>query len=464
VSIDRDGPHCIIKILRSLSDTPLHNGKNNGCLEGDLPIAKAGIRLRLLGWAARRFGGKSGAVSLEGSLSMLPDTSLFPLFRDGLDPVPEVGRLREQSPVSRLPIPMGIRAWLVTGYEPVRAVLGSADGFSNDFGAFAAQVGLTAGQQPGGLGLSVPPVHTRLRRLVTPEFTMRRLARLQPRIETIVSERLDAMAAVDGPVDLLQEFALPVPALTICELLGVPYADRELVQEFSTARFDLGGSAYAPLDAINESRAYLRGLVADLRRKPGDGLLGSLIRDHGDELDDQELAGLADGVLTGGLETSASMLALGALVLMTQPELAEPLRAGEPADALVEELLRYLTVVQVAFPRFAVRDMEIAGVSIKAGDVVMCSLSAADRDGVLGPGMDRIDAARPTSRSHLAFGHGLHRCVGAELARMELRTAYPALVRRFPAMRPAIDPASLPTRRASIVFGLDALPVTLQPV
>jgi cytochrome P450 len=433
VSIDRDGPHCIIKILRSLSDTPLHNGKNNGCLEGDLPIAKAGIRLRLLGWAARRFGGKSGAVSLEGSLSMLPDTSLFPLFRDGLDPVPEVGRLREQSPVSRLPIPMGIRAWLVTGYEPVRAVLGSADGFSNDFGAFAAQVGLTAGQQPGGLGMSDPPVHTRLRRLVTPEFTMRRLARLQPRIETIVSERLDAMAAVDGPVDLLQEFALPVPALTI----------------------------YAPLDAINESRAYLRGLVADLRRKPGDGLLGSLIRDHGDELDDQELAGLADGVLTGGLETSASMLALGALVLMTQPELAEPLRAGEPADALVEELLRYLTVVQVAFPRFAVRDMEIAGVSIKAGDVVMCSLSAADRDGVLGPGMDRIDAARPTSRSHLAFGHGLHRCVGAELARMELRTAYPALVRRFPAMRPAIDPADLPMRRASIVFGLDALPVTL---
>ncbi|MFI5894052.1 cytochrome P450 [Actinoplanes sp. NPDC051513] len=434
-----------------------------------MQIANAGttfasIRLRLLGWAARRFAGKAGEVSVSGTLSKLPDSSLFPLFRTGLDPVAEVGNLREQSPVSRLPVPLGIRAWLVTGYEPVRSVLGSPDGFSNDFGGFAAQIGLTAAEEPGGLGMTDPPMHTRLRRLVTPEFTMRRLARLQPRIDTIVNDRLEAMARIDGPVDLLQEFALPVPALTICELLGVPYADRAIVQEFSAARFDLGGGgAYAPLDAINESRAYLRGLVADQRRNPGDGLIGSLIRDHGDELDDRELTGLADGVLTGGLETSASMLALGALVLMTQPELADPLRSGEPADALVEELLRYLTVVQVAFPRFAVRDLEIAGVPIRAGDVIMCSLSAADRDGVLGPGMDRIEVGRPTSRSHLAFGHGLHRCVGAELARMELRTAYPALVRRFPAMRPAIDPATIPTRRASIVFGLDALPVTLEP-
>jgi cytochrome P450 len=421
------------------------------------------VRLRLLGWAARRFAGKTGPVSFGGTMSMLPDSSLFPLFRAGLDPVAEVGRRREQSPVSRLPLPLGIRAWLVTGYEPVRAVLGDSNGFSNDFGRFAAQVGLTAAQEPGGLGMVDAPMHTRLRRLIMPEFTMHRLARLQPRIEAIVAERLEAMAGMDGPIDLLREFALPVPALTICELLGVPYADRDFVQQFSAARFDLGDGAYAPLDAINESRAYLRDLVTDQRRNPGDGLIGSLIRGHGDELGDDELAGLADGVLTGGLETSASMLALGALVLMTQPELAGPLRAGEPADALVEELLRYLTVVQVAFPRFAVRDLEIAGASIRAGDVIMCSLSGADRDGVLGPGMDLIDVGRSTSRSHLAFGHGLHRCVGAELARMELRTAYPALVRRFPAMRPAIDPASLSMRRASIVFGLDALPVTLGP-
>jgi len=419
--------------------------------------------LRLLGWIARRFGGaRTQGLSFGGSLSMLPDRSLFPLFRNGLDPVAEVGSLRERAPVSRLPVPVPIRVWLATGYEPVRQVLGSADGFSNDFGAFAARVGLTAAAEPGGLGMADPPMHTRLRRLIMPEFTMHRLARLQPRIETIVSDRLDAMARIDGPVDLLQEFALPVPALTICELLGVPYADRGLVQEFSAARFDLGGGAYAPLDAINESKAYLRNLVAAQRREPGDGLIGSLIRAHGDELDDQELAGLADGVLTGGLETSASMLALGALVLMTQPELAEPLRSGEPADALVEELLRYLTVVQVAFPRFSRVEVQIGGQQIPAGALVLVSLSGADRDEVLQGGyateMERFDPARPAT-SHLAFGYGIHRCVGAELARIELRIAFPALARRFPSMRPAVPMAELDFRQTSIVYSAVKMPV-----
>jgi cytochrome P450 len=420
------------------------------------------VRSRVLSFVARRYAGGVSGMSFGGNLSMLPDSVLFPLFRDGLDPVAKVAALREREPVSRLPLPFGIRAWLVTGYEPVRAVLGSVDGFSNDFGKLAGRIGVDAGSTPGGLGFADPPVHTRLRRLLTPEFTMRRLARLQPRITAIVDDRLDAMAAAGGPVDLWQEFALPVPALTICELLGVPYADRDYFQKLSTSRFDLDDGAHASLGAMTESLDYLGGLITAERKNPGDGLLGSIIRAEGDHIDDRELAGLADGVLTGGLETSASMLALGALVLMNQPHLAAPLRAGAPADDLVEELLRYLTVVQVAFPRFAVRDLEVAGVPIKAGDVVMCSLSAADRDAVLGPGMDRIDAGRPASRSHLAFGHGFHRCVGAELARMELRIAYPALVRRFPEMRPAVDPATLPMRRASIVFGLEGLPVLLQ--
>ena len=421
------------------------------------------VRSRLFAFVARRYAGGPGGMPFSGgSLSMLPDSVLFPLFRDGLDPVAKVDELRAREPVSRLALPFGIRAWLVTGYEPVRAVLGSTDDFSNDFGRLAGSIGFGTGQEPGGLGFADPPVHTRLRRLLTPEFTMRRLARLQPRIESIVAGRLDAMAELDGPVDLWQEFALPVPALTICELLGVPYADREYFQKLSTSRFDMGDGAHAPLDAVTESLSYLGGLITEQRREPGDGLIGALIRAHGDEIDDRELAGLADGVLTGGLETSASMLALGALVLMTEPGLAEPLRSGEPAaDQLVEELLRYLTVVQVAFPRFAVRDLEIDGVQIRSGDVVMCSLSAADRDDVFGADSHRIDPTRRPDRSHLAFGHGIHRCVGAELARMELRIAYPALIRRFPAMRPAADPASLATRRASIVFGLDSLPVNL---
>jgi cytochrome P450 len=372
-----------------------------------------------------------------------------------------MARSRAEKPVSRLSVPLGIRAWLVTGYEPVRAVLGSTDEYSNDFGKFARRVGINVQQDPGGLGFADPPVHTRLRKMLTPEFTMRRLARLQPRIEAIVAGRLDALAASDGPVDLWHEFALPIPALTICELLGVPNVDREYFQKLSTSRFDLADGANAPLDVLGESLEYIGGLITEQRRRPGDGLLGSLIRAHGDDIDDRELAGLADGVLTGGLETSASMLALGALVLMTNPDMAGRMRAGDGVDRMVEELLRYLTVVQVAFPRVAIRDVRVGDAEIRAGDVVMCSLSGADRDDLIGPDPELIDPDRTPARSHLAFGYGIHRCVGAELARMELRIAYPALVRRFPGMRPAVPPAELTFRRASIVFGLDSLPVTL---
>ncbi|HEX9999828.1 MAG TPA: cytochrome P450 [Actinoplanes sp.] len=414
------------------------------------------VRSHVLGVLARRF---AGAGPYAG-LSLLPDKLLWPLHRDGLDPVEEMAQRRTQEPVSRLPVPFGIRAWLVTGYEPVREVLGSLDGYSNDFAKFAGQVGINVRHDPGGLGFADPPVHTRLRRALTPEFTMRRLARLQPRITSIVDGRLDAMAA-GGTADLWHDFALPIPALTICELLGVPYADREYFQKLSTARFDLAEGAGVSLDAIGESLSYLGGLITEQRRNPGDGLLGSLIRTHGDQIDDRELAGLADGVLTGGLETSASMLALGALVLMSDESLATRMRAGEDVDQTVDELLRYLTVVQVAFPRVAIRDQQIAGVDIRAGDVVMCSLSGADRDATFGADPDQIDPSRSAGRSHLAFGYGIHRCIGAELAKMELRIAYPALVRRFPAMRPAVDPSELTFRRASIVFGLESLPVIL---
>jgi cytochrome P450 len=297
--------------------------------------------------------------------------------------------------------------------------------------------------------------------VLTPEFTMRRLARLQPRIDAIVAGRLDAMASSGATADLWHDFALPIPALTICELLGVPYDDRDHFQKLSTARFDLAEGGGAALGAIGDALGYFGSLVEQQRRNPGDGLLGSLIRAHGDEIDDRELAGLADGVLTGGLETSASMLALGALMLMTHPQMADQMRAGEGVDQIVEELLRYLTVVQVAFPRVAIKDVRVGDADIRAGDVVMCSLSGANRDDLIGSSPHAIDPSRPANRSHMAFGYGLHRCIGAELARMELRTAYPALVRRFPKLAPAVPPAELAFRRASIVFGLESLPVTL---
>lgn len=409
--------------------------------------------------AARRYLGRvgDGPFDLARLGTALPATALIPLQRDGVDPVPALGRMRDEHAVVRLPIRLGFDVWLVTRHAQAKMVLADAESFSTDFANIAGGA-LASMASPGGLGFADPPAHTRLRRLLTPEFTMRRLARLRPRIHDIVTERLDAMAAMDTS-DIVADFALPIPSLVICELLGVPYADREDFQRLAMSRFDVFGGAVAPFNAISDSLAYLRTVVERQRRTPGDGLLGGIIAEHGDEIDDEELAGLADGVLTGGFETTASMLALGALVLLRDPEALRLIRDDDAAiGPFVEELLRHLAVVQVAFPRFARRDVMIGDVRVAKGDVVIVSLSGANRDPVLGAGMETFQPTRPPV-SHLAFGHGFHRCVGAELARMELRAAYPALTRRFPRMRLAIPAERLAFRKASIVYGVDRLPV-----
>ncbi|HUQ61478.1 cytochrome P450 [Lentzea sp.] len=393
-----------------------------------------------------------------GSSWFVPSKVLAPLRRNGLDPVPELARMQAQGPVTRLPLPVPV--WLVTGYEASKQVLVDADAFSNDFGHLR-DLGLFADEAPGGLGFSDPPEHTRLRKVLTPEFTMRRLSRLVPRIEQIVADQLDLMSMKDGSVDLVEHFAMPVPALTICELLGVPASEREEFQRRSVSRFDLGGAATASLSAVSESIVYFRELVRAQRQAPNDGLLGELIRKHGDELDDDELAGLADGLLTGGFETTASMISLGTLAMLRDPSLFDRVRSGEEAvNGVVDELLRHQTVVQVAFLRIARRDVEIAGTKIKAGDIVACSLSQANRDPSVYSDPDTIDPARPAGQ-HLAFGYGAHRCIGAELAKMELRIAYPALARRFPELRLAVEPGALSFRKLSIVYGLHSLPVHL---
>ncbi|WP_250213008.1 cytochrome P450 [Acrocarpospora catenulata] len=383
--------------------------------------------------------------------------SEFPLvqfLRNEMDPVAELARIRTEQPVFPLPMPDGSTVWLVTRYDDVRTVLGDHERFSNDFGNIVA-VG-SQQEDPGGLGFRDPPEHTRLRKMLTPEFTVRRLQRLEPRIRVIVEEHLDAIEKMGPPVDLVREFALPIPSLVVCELLGVPYQDRQEFLRFSADRFDFTAGPEASLQAINDSMAYLTELVGRERLAPGDGLLGTLIRQYGTEVTDRELASLADGMLTGGHDTSTSMLALGTLWLLRNPEQAALVRERDDhVDRVVEELLRYLTVVQVAFPRFARTDLVLAGQEITRGQMVLCSLAAANRDPALGPSMDTVLPDRET-RSHLAFGHGIHRCVGAPLAQLELRIAFPALLRRFPDLRLAGEPAF---RTLAIVYGLDELPV-----
>lgn len=394
--------------------------------------------------------------------------TLVQFLRDGVDPVAELAELRAEQPVSPLMIPGGPTAWLVTGYSEVRAVLGDADTYSNDFANLtgAGAQGPDGDKDPGGLGFADPPKHTRLRRLLIPQFTALRLRELEPRITAVVAQCLDEMAEAGGsaepPVDLMTSFAQPVPSLVICELLGVPATERADFQRISNNRFDLSGALTGGFDAISESLEYLGDLVARQRADPGDGLLGRMIREHGDGLTDRELAGLADGLLTGGYDTTASMLALGTVLLLRDP----PLRAAalDPTriDAVVEELLRYISVVQVAFPRFARHDTHIGDQPVAAGDMVICSLSGANRDVAFGPDAEGVNPGREGSRmrAHVAFGYGIHHCVGAQLARREMAIAYPALLSRFPKLRLAVPEAELPFRPFSIVYGVDGLPVS----
>lgn len=383
----------------------------------------------------------------------------MPLQRDGLDPVAELGRRRREAPVARLTGMLGRNVWLVSGYEQARSVLADHHGFSNDIRSLVGRADATGVDAIGGLGSTDAPDHTRLRKLLTPEFTMRRLRELEPRVCQIVDEQLDVVESAGPGVDLVQSFAFPIPFRIICELLGLPETDRERFRAIGHARFDATAGIGGLFGAMSDSREFLIEAVARQRHTPGDGLIGSLLTRYGDDLSDVELGGLADGVFTGGFETSASMLALGTVTLLRHPEVYARLSDDASIDVIIEELLRYLTVVQVAFPRIARHDMNLFGSGIAAGDVVLCSLSGANRDPAFGDDADTFNPSRGQHRN-LAFGHGLHRCVGSELGKMELRVALRSLAARFPDLSLAVEPSQLAFHDLSLVHGIASLPVT----
>lgn len=393
-------------------------------------------------------------------LDKIPKHLLYLLERDVLAPSSKLSELRDTQPVAKVASLLGLEIWVVSGDAEVREVLGAGkETYSNDIrpylgGGRLGEVGV------GGLGFTDPPEHTRLRKLLTPEFTIRRLNRLQPLIEEIVTGQLDeiAEAAAHGPVDLASTFAFPVPFRVICDLLGMEAERREHFSKLATARFDVTDGGVGAFDAATEALDFLEEEVRRQRLDPGPGLIGQIVRDHGDEITDVELAGLADGVFLGGLETSASMLALGSAVLLERGDLWQRLRTEpDSVEAIVEEMLRLVTPVQFAFPRFLKHDTVVAGRTVPKGAVLVCQLPAANRDPRATIG-DTFDPEQATG-SHLAFGHGFHRCVGAELGRMELRKAFPMMAQRFPDMTLATPLAELPFRTSSIVFGVDEVPV-----
>ncbi len=422
------------------------------------------VRAKVSGWVGKLVVRRIQKKGIDLSrISFIPEPTKVPLQRNGMDPVPRIAEIRATEPMHKLDLPFNFRAYLVTGYEESRQILTDRDSYSNDIRHMFHGDGPATSDDIGGLGFTDPPLHTRLRKIVTPEFTMRRLARLEPMIGEIVDGQLDKLAAEGSGADMAKHLAFPVPFQTICALLGLDYDDRDAFEKLGSARFDATNGGAAAFGAVSEQREFLFEAVAKQRKAPGPGLIGQILRDEGDLISDVDLAGLADGVFTGGFETTAGMIALGTIVLLRDPAYADLIRKGDPEDVdrIVEELLRYLAVVQVAFPRFAKRDMMLFGKHLKAGDVVLASLSGANRDPrSAGERPDEFDPYRIPASGHLAFGHGIHRCIGAELARMELRIALPKLFQRFPDLALAKPQEELSFRQLSFVYGVDELPVT----
>lgn len=395
-------------------------------------------------------------------------TQALPLHmrRDHFDPVAELGEIRESEGVRRVTSTFGTPAWLVARHDDVRDVLADATRFSN-----ASRLAFSMPGDPrsdeekrkaaaGQMLLADPPDHTRLRRFLTPEFTVRRMKRLEPRIVEIVDEHLDAMAAAGSPADLVPSFALPIPSLVICELLGVPYTDRDEFQQRTARQLDLSIPMPERLALQREGRAYMETLVAGAQADPSEDMLGMLVREHGTDISDDELAGLASLLLVAGHETTSNMLGLGTLALLRHPDQLALVRDDPDAVApAVEELMRWLSIVHTGFARTTTQDVEIAGQHIPAGELVLCALPSANRDPSFIDDPDTLDVTRG-AMGHLAFGHGVHHCLGAPLARMEMRIAFPALLRRFPDLAPALPLDEIPFRAFHFIYGLHSLPVT----
>jgi cytochrome P450 len=387
------------------------------------------------------------------------------------EPPPLYRLRRTDEPVSRLAWPGGETGWLLTRYSDVRAVL-SDPRFSSQRGVLANPIkalppGTVEFQRslPAQILTLDPPEHTRYRRTVAAYFTVRRMRALAAHVAEIVADHLDALAATPPPADLVAAFALPIPSLVICEMLGVPYADRAEFQRRSVMILAVDSDPEAAVQARHEIRASIHDLAVAKRRHPADDMLSDLTRLPVAEggLDDEEVASLGTTLLIAGHETTANMLSLGTLTLLEHPAQLAALRA-DPAllGGAVEELLRYLTILQFGLVRTATEDVEIGGQLIRAGEPVLASLVAANRDPHRFPDPETLDVTRAHS-AHVAFGHGVHQCVGQQLARVEMKAAFGALLERFPTLRLAVPLEEVPVKATAIIYGPRALPVTWDP-
>jgi cytochrome P450 len=389
------------------------------------------------------------------------------------DPHAVFATLRAERPVARARTPVGLPVWLVTRYDDARAALADPR-LAKDSAGFAAVLDRRAPEPERRVAFaqelsrhmlsSDPPDHTRLRKLVNRAFTVRAIAGMRPRIEQIATRLAEDMAAGPAEVDLLDAFAFPLPMTVICELLGVPETDRTAFRTWSNTLLTSD-------DAVGEREAaaaamawYLSGLVAAKRARPGDDMLSAIVAaaEDADRLSPDETVSMAFLLLVAGHETTVNLIGNGMFALLRRPDRLARLRADpDLVPGAVEEFLRFDGPVDLATFRHTTEPVEIAGTTIPAGEVVLVALTSANRDPARYPAADELDLRRDAT-GHLAFGYGLHHCLGAPLARLEGDVAFRTLLGRFPDMALAADPDDLTWRPSLLIRGLTRLPVRLR--
>lgn len=379
------------------------------------------------------------------------------------DPYPVYAELRARGPVHRVVIPEGHEAWLIVGYEAGRAALNDAR-LSKVWSNAAPELGVRTVASGLSMLSADPPVHSRLRKLVAREFTTRRVDAMAPRVQALADGMLDAMAEEPSRRgDLVESLAFPLPISVICDLLGVPFMDREQFRSWSNIALSTP-SAEARTAAADAMTSFLVRLVADKRERPGDDLMSALIHtadEDGDRLNADELLGMAWVLLVAGHETTVNLISNGVLALLTHPEQLAALRADPDGlmDGAVEEILRYDGPVETPTYRFSTAPVEVGGTVIPGdGRLVLVALADADRDPARFPDPGRFDIRRD-ARGHVAFGHGIHYCLGAPLARLEARIALRGLLDRFPGLALDADPAGIAWRGGLLIRGPERLPV-----
>ncbi|REF00788.1 cytochrome P450 [Thermomonospora umbrina] len=379
---------------------------------------------------------------------------------DPLHPPREFAALREGPPIRVLGTHGG-EHWLVSRHADVRTVLADPR-FSSDDTHPAFPRLIPRRPTPGGLSFlrMDDPEHGRLRRMLTAEFTVRRTNAMRPALLRDVTALLDRMAEQGPPADLVESFALPLPSIVICRLLGVPYEDHDFFQSRSTAALRMTDDRGAGEIAMADLAAYLDDLAARREREPTDDLLGRMaLRVGKGELRHEELVAMARLLLIAGHETTANMLGLGVLTLLRHPDQLAALRTDPSLiGRAVEELLRFLTVVQAGAPRVALEPVEVGGTLVAAGEGVILALPSANRDPDHFPDADTLDIARDRGH-HVAFGYGAHQCIGQTLARVELEIALVELFARLPTLDLAVDPSELRYKDDMFVYGVNALPI-----